>query len=123
MGILGSSSRRRRLKRVEYHTGDSATAAFYEDECRKHLPGLIPSGLQVRLVRWRLQGLHDRFILSDVGGLMIGQGLDEDGGAGPHEANLVRLNEHDLAATWSDFVVNPRFTFRGDVPIVGTKTQ
>lgn len=123
MDVLGSRARRRPLKRVEYHTGDRATETFFQDECRKRLPGLTPFGLQVRLVRWRHQELHDRFILSDVGGLLIGQGLDEDDGAGPTYANFVRLNERDLAAHWSDFAVTPRFAFQGDVTIVGTKSQ
>ena len=55
--------------------------SFFEEECRRKLPAVIPSGMSVRIVRLkqRLGGeeLHNRYILTDIGGVSFGHGLDE----------------------------------------------
>lgn len=67
---------------IEMHTsGDNASSehlkSFYER--------IIPEGLQVFLYQWRKkqkgQSVHNRFILSDIGGISFQHGLDsgEDG--------------------------------------------
>ena len=70
------------IERIEVHTGDSAagTKAFFDGECRKCLPRHIPSGLKVRLVRWDQRYLHNRYVLTECGGLKFGTGLDDPDG-------------------------------------------
>jgi len=50
--------------------------------CSKNLPKLIPNGCQIELVvlKNRLGGerLHNRYVLTDVGGVILPFGLDED---------------------------------------------
>lgn len=122
MAVLASAERRRPLlKPVEYHTGDKATCQFFQDACRRVLPELVPTGLEVRLVRWPQKAIHNRFILSDVGGVLVGQGLDEDEGAGSATDDWVRLDEATLAARWADFVANPTPSFVDEITIAGTK--
>ena len=53
--------------------------------CRRSLPRRIPDGVQLVLLRLRErpggQRLHNRYILTDLGGVVFGAGLDdgEDG--------------------------------------------
>lgn len=120
MAILGIVNGYRKLVRIEYHTSDKAAVAFFQAECKKHLPQLLPAGLPVRLVRWRQSDLHNRLILTDVGGLLIGQGLDE--GTDPPNDDFARLSEAVWQRHWADYVVSPVFTLVDNLSIVGTKT-
>lgn len=69
---------------VEIHTSGKADAKFFSEKAREHLPRLIPEGMKVRLVRWAVRDsqdrFHNRFILTDRGGLKFGDGLDNKGG-------------------------------------------
>ena len=50
-------------------------------ECKTHLPRLIPRGFTLTVRRWEERNvgeeLHDRYILTDIGGVVIPRGLDE----------------------------------------------
>ena len=69
---------------VEIHTSDKADAKFFSEETHEHLPRLIPEGMKVRLARWAVRDpndrFHNRFILTDRGGLKFGDGVDEGKG-------------------------------------------
>ena len=69
---------------LEYHTmhNDKKPAwNFFLDECQKYLPSLIPHGFTLTVRRWEERNigeeLHDRYILTDIGGVKIPRGLDE----------------------------------------------
>ena len=69
---------------LEYHTmhNDKKPAwNFFLDECQKYLPGLILHGFTLTVCRWEERDigeeLHDRYILTDIGGVKIPRGLDE----------------------------------------------
>ncbi len=78
------------LKRVEIHLKEKArenkeqAAAFFRSKALEELPCLIPEGMKVRLVRWSdgdsNDRFHNRFILTDRGGLQFGDGLDDGRG-------------------------------------------
>lgn len=122
LAVLTASPRRSQLARVEFHTGDKATATFFQSECQRRLPELVKAQTKVRLVRWRQIELHNRFILTDIGGLLVGRGLDEDQTAEPLSDDYSRLDESALRAHWSNFVTSPAYTFTDDLIIVGTRT-
>jgi hypothetical protein len=76
--------------RLEVHTSmdedRTGTRAFFEAECQHRLPHSIPAGVALTVVRLleRPQGtqLHNRYVLTDLGGVLFGAGLDEgDDGA------------------------------------------
>jgi hypothetical protein len=76
------------IERVEVHTGESTggTKAFFDGECQKYLPRHIPAGLKVRVVRWEQKYMHNRYVLTERGGLKYGTGLDDhDGGTVAHD--------------------------------------
>ncbi len=66
---------------IEIHTSDKADADFFKDHCQEKLPNIVPSGYRVKLKRWiqRPGGvkLHERFILTNIGGVKVGPGLDD----------------------------------------------
>jgi len=94
-----------RISRIEIHTGHTAAGVktFFDSECQKHLPPIIPSGLKVRLVRWDQAYVHNRFILTECGGLKFGTGLDDHDGR-PLSHDLVDLLERETyEKTWKEY--------------------
>jgi len=69
---------------IELHTAERADAPPWDSfrrECEDYLPRIIPKSLTLAVRRWknRVGGerLHNRYILTDVGGVQFGVGLDE----------------------------------------------
>src|SRR5262249_17581935 len=64
---------------IEIHTGDKSNGIkdFFNEKCKEHLPHIIPRGMKIRLVRWDQKYLHNRYILTDRGGLSFSTGLRE----------------------------------------------
>lgn len=100
---------------IEFHVADKWAKGHFEAECRRYLPQVIPSSLSVRFIRWkeRVSGekLHNRFVLTEVGGLRIGIGLDEGEEGQTDEieiledaVRLVRLAEYSVPSAAFDYV-------------------
>ena len=66
---------------LEYHTGDTISQDLLQKHCQQYLPRIIPSGFTLTVCRWKERNtgeeLHDRYILTDIGGVKIPRGLDE----------------------------------------------
>src|SRR6266542_3517147 len=77
-------------ERIELHgsINTRATREFFESECRERLPGCIPGGLVLLICRLRgragRETPHNRFILTDIGGVAFARGLD-DGAEGEND--------------------------------------
>lgn len=56
----------------------------------------LPAGLLVEFTRWRQvrDKLHDRFVLTDLGGVLLGTGLDEGADGETQAAQLLPRNEY-----------------------------
>ncbi|QRK07783.1 hypothetical protein JQX13_48715 [Archangium violaceum] len=69
---------------VRVHCSEKSTMEFFEQEAAK-MAERLPSGVSVEFVRWRQKAdgdrLHNRYVLTDIGGVSLGVGLDA-GGAG-----------------------------------------
>lgn len=110
-------------QRVEMHLGEKSAAHFFSSECERWLPAIIPTGMRVRLVRWKQRDngekLHNRFILTDRGGVRFGVGLD-DGGDG--ETDEVELLERDTyKVRWAQYTSTPAFDLVDEIIIVGRR--
>lgn len=132
-----SKQRRGSFPTVEYHTGDRTgerppavpphTAEEFKRLCESKLAGMIPHGQRVRLIRWRFEDLHDRFVLTDRGGLQYGIGLDEGGGADARTVLVTRLSQGTASKKLAVFnngspARSPRRSPRGgDVTVIGTR--
>lgn len=117
------------ITRVEYHTVRRSSRNDFEKGCRDNLPQRIPCRVPVRFVRWdqRHPGkdFHDRFILTDIGGISFGQGLSE---GGPRKVvQLHLLNENLHREFLNDFDYGKRssrgstYKYVDDVIITGEK--
>jgi hypothetical protein len=64
---------------VELHFGHRVLddAPDFKVACAAWLQEVIPIGLRLIVVRWSHEDLHNRYILTDRGGIQIGEGLDE----------------------------------------------
>jgi hypothetical protein len=96
------------IKRIEYHLEakyDAATTEFFGNECREHLSGLIPDGIEITFFRWKgiesKEGMHPRYILTDRGGVRVEWGLDE--GADGQTTDVSLLSESVYKTRWAAF--------------------
>jgi hypothetical protein len=96
---------------IEIHTSDKAAFEFFKDTCQEKLPALIPSGYRVKLKRWIArpggEKFHQRFILSDIGGVEVDPGLD-DGKKGEN-FKVMLLKRKMFEKHWQDFIAAPAF--------------
>lgn len=96
------SSKRVPLSRIrcEIHTGDRIEESEFRRQCETHLPRLVPKGVRVRVVRWPQGDLHNRYVLTNLGGAMFGTGLDEVGAKGSKEDTVVLLEVEQHRIEW-----------------------
>jgi len=84
----------------------TGTRAFFEAECQGRLPGCIPAGVRLRILRLeeRLHGerLHNRYILTDVGGVLFGVGLDDGSEGDTDDVHL--LDRGQYQKRWKQYV-------------------
>ena len=115
---------------IEFHAGHVANDApnwdFFRQECEHHLPNLIPADLTLTVRRWtnRTGGerLHNRYVLTDIGGVQFGAGLDE-GDPGTTD-DLIRLDFDAYRQRIKDYSGNaPAFALEGEVLIPGLRPR
>ena len=76
---IASRGSRRMPIRIEYHAGnqDQDTRTFRQNLDQWVKPHL-PQNVMLSVVRWVKAEMHNRYILTDLGGVMFGHGLDKD---------------------------------------------
>jgi hypothetical protein len=116
VAAIASRNGRTVAPRIEVHTSVKSTRAFFEAECLKNIPQLIPAGWSIKFVRWTdiPQGqneLHNRYILTDVGGVIFGVGLDQ--GKGNDDINL--MDRAQFLAHWDEYL-GPQPAFKAELP-------
>ena len=98
-------------KRVEIHTAAERTGTekFFRGECERRLCQWIPDGIPVlvRRLRQKQDGeqLHNRYILTDLGGVTFGTGLDEGDEGETDDITLMDRGQYELR--WSQYVPGP----------------
>ena len=104
--------------RIEVHLsgGDGKPdGAYFAEICRRWLPNLIPASVRLGLVRWQQRAggeeLHNRYVLTNLGGIRFGAGLDEGDGGETDEleildgnASKLRFSQYDPAGGTFDLV-------------------
>ncbi|MBZ4414688.1 hypothetical protein K8640_41380 [Myxococcus sp. XM-1-1-1] len=114
------------LDMVRVHCKEKSTLEFFEQEAAK-MAARLPSGVSVEFVRWRQKAggdkLHNRYVLTDVGGVSLGVGLDA-GGAGETD-DLLLLPRAQYALRWGQYVEENGSFECADRPaiVVGTRTR
>ncbi len=110
------------ILKVEVHVNDELEARYFEAQCRNCLPEIIPNGLRVRIVQWRekQQGekLHNRFILTDIGGVSFGVGLDDADGDDAQTDDIQLLNEETYKMRFAQYAgLTPAFELVSEMTI------
>ena len=114
-------------ERIEVHTAaENTETGFFQEQCEKRLPQHVPERMRVLVRRLRQkQGgeqLHNRYILSDLGGVSFGYGLDEgDEGA---TDDLALMDRDQYERRWAQYAGEPPAAFEQEgtpVEVVGTK--
>lgn len=116
-----------RPSRIELHccVHDRSSVRFWED-CRTDLPSLIPSGLSLAVMRWKLKAggerFHRRYVLTERGGIAFEGGLDR-GKAG--QTTDIYLLEADVRTRrWKEYQTDSTaFELDTDGPITITGTR
>jgi hypothetical protein len=115
-------------KRVEVHTAadNTGTEEFFREECERKLCGWVPERIQVlvRRLKQKQNGekLHNRYILTDLGGVTFGIGLDEGNEGETDDITLMDRGQYELR--WSQYGGNPPAGFDQEetpVEVVGTR--
>ena len=110
-----------KLERVEYHLKDKLEANSFKTNCTK-LANKLLAGIEIRFRRWRElpnnEKLHDRFILTERGGVQFSVGLD-DGSEG-QVTNIHILTEELRRLTRDKYLSNaPAFELVDELVITG----
>ncbi|BBO78284.1 hypothetical protein DSCW_57010 [Desulfosarcina widdelii] len=89
-----------RIGKIVYHVGDDIEIGHLETQCRACIAVRIPASITLEIVVHPRDKLHDRFVLTDIGGVSFGQGLDESLGSGPDKVLVSRLSETTYKEWW-----------------------
>ena len=109
---------------LEFHTAFRAENAGFAVGCQQRLPEKIPRGMSLKVVRWRARnggdGLHNRYILTERGGVRLAWGLDEGSEAQTDDLSLL---EPELYKTrWDQYCGDqPAFDRVDEIVVSGTR--
>ncbi len=109
--------------RVEVHSSEKSAPDFFKRECKNQMPHNIPYGLCVRFILWKerqgCEKLHNRYILTDIGGVIFNVGLDEGKQGETDDVTLMDRKQYELR--WNQYTgSNPAFELVDEIEIVGT---
>lgn len=90
-----------------YHIGNRIPSRTLENNCEHYLKKHIPAGIRLEFSIWPWNELHDRFVLTDIGGVDFGMGLDEFAGTNEKNITIKRLSSVDHTREWSKFKQKP----------------
>jgi hypothetical protein len=103
------------IKKLVYHVGNKLSQEELKHHCALHLKNDMPEGMTLQFVIWPWDELHDRFVLTDIGGVDFGQGLDEWTGSGPKKVKIGRISDEDYKTWWSKCnKKSPNFSIEGE---------
>lgn len=96
--------------RIEYHAAAdiqyACSAELFKQRCMERLSVCIPTGLSVCFKRWTQkpggEKLHDRYIITDIGGVNFSIGLDEGADGETQKISLLEKNTYETV--WNDYV-------------------
>jgi hypothetical protein len=98
---IGNYSYNSSVPKIFYHLGDkNISLNELNRQCSRHIIGNLPSTVTVSFCLRAWNDLHDRYVLTDIGGVKFGVGLDECLGEGVTEVQVDRLSIEEYVAEW-----------------------
>ena len=85
-----------RVTQIKYVTSSiKVSVELMESACKTLLPSMLPRGIEVKFLVVSKELLHDRFVLTNLGAVQFGQGLDESTGLyeGAGQVLVTRLGD------------------------------
>lgn len=115
--------RQQPLRRIEFHTIYCENVLGFYEAAQRELPKYIPVGLTLRIVRWKQRtdgdGLHNRYVLTDRGGIKFPWGLLGDDARQSDDINIMSPSTHQKR--WNQITSDtPGFEFVDDLTLCGT---
>jgi hypothetical protein len=105
---------------VEIHCGDRCPAPYFQAYCDQHFISMLPKGIKAQFIRWEKGCLHNRYILTNLGGVMLGEGLAEATGNDRLEDDFVLLDLQRVQELLNDFTRSiSKFVFVDDHEVEG----
>jgi hypothetical protein len=93
------------VPRIEIHTSTKGTMAFILDKCRTSIAPRLPAKTEIKVFQWRErvggERLHDRFVLTDLGGMLSTYGWDSGEPGQTTEVSL--LDEDSYLNRWKQY--------------------
>jgi hypothetical protein len=96
------------IQTISYHLGDKMSPEHIQYLCNEHLAHRIPYGMKLNIYIWPKDELHDRYVLTDNGGVKYGVGLDEYDGGGSKEVAINRIFESEYRKWWNECQKRPQ---------------
>jgi len=91
--------------RIQLMRKAKGSIEWFEDECKKRMPRLVPKGLKLEVItldeKHGGEKLHDRFILTDRWGVQFSVGLDA--GSSGQKTLITLLSESVWQATYNKY--------------------
>lgn len=92
------------VRKLTYHIGDK----YYVEsnlmtELNRYVASHLPSNFNLVFAIWPKDEFHDRYLLTDIGSLDCGIGLDEFSGSSDRTVTYKRLSKADHSSFWSKF--------------------
>lgn len=88
------------INKIDYHIGNRISADQMELLCNTHILNRMPTGFKINFILWPWDDLHDRYALTDIGGVEFGIGLDIYDGSGSEEVKINRISEGNRTRWW-----------------------
>ncbi|MBW2428178.1 MAG: hypothetical protein JRF56_04410 [Deltaproteobacteria bacterium] len=89
------------IGKIDFHLGDDVSLNHLQVLCSNNIVGDLPVGMKVNFFVWPREQLHDRYVLTDVGGVRFGIGLDICDGSGPEKVEISRISEETRRRWWT----------------------
>jgi hypothetical protein len=98
----------------------------FERNCALYLAPLIPSSMSCEVIRVRekispAEKLHNRYILTDRGGVQFGVGLDDADGDEGQTDDVTLLSQDSFDRRWRQYAQSQGFDMVCQLTIAGTK--
>jgi hypothetical protein len=81
-------------------TSEKATIEFFKSECKKRLPQIMPRGLSVCFSQLTEkpggEKLHNRYVLTDIGGVKFNVGLDDGNDGQTDDVDLMDRRQRSI---------------------------
>lgn len=88
------------INKMAFHVGDKIAAGHIQHGCERHFSAKLPAGMRIDFHLWPWDELHDRYVLTDLGGVRFGVGLDIHDGSGQTAVEINRVSTETHRRWW-----------------------